>query len=91
MKKTLRLMATMFAAGAVIFWVVAGANCGWTRTQIPVRTVDAVTGLEGVQWQAKFVPGVDFLGAVLLGAGILAGISFFIPLKVKQPNIATKP
>lgn len=80
----------MLVAGAVIFWVVAGANRGWTKTQVPVRTVDAVTGLEGVQWQARFVPGVDFLGAALLGAGILAGISLFVPSKSKQPKTETK-
>ena len=92
MKKTLRLIAAAFLAGAVIFWATAGANRGWTKTHIPVKTVDTVTGLEGVQWQDKFVPGVDFLGAALLGAGILAGISIFVPMssKSKQPQIDTK-
>jgi hypothetical protein len=86
MKMILRMIAAMLVAGAVIFWVAAGANRGWTKTQIPIKTVDAVTGLEGIQWQAKFVPGVDFLGAALLAAGVLAGISIFIPLKSKQPK-----
>ena len=86
MKMTLRIIAAMLVAGAVFFWVAAGANRGWTKTQIPIKTVDAVTGLEGIQWQARFVPGVDFLGAALLAAGVLAGISLFIPLKSKPPK-----
>ncbi len=86
MKMTLRIIAAMLVAGAVIFWVAAGANRGWTKTHIPIKTVDTVTGLEGIQWQDKFVPGVDFLGAALLAAGVLAGISLFIPLKSKQPK-----
>jgi hypothetical protein len=90
MKKVLRLMAAMLVAGSVIFWAAAGANCGWTKTQVPIKTLDTVTGLEGVQWQAKFVPGVDFLGAALLGAGVLTGLSFFVPLKSKPPQIETK-
>jgi len=77
-------------AGSIVFWAAAGANRGWTKTHIPIKTVDAVTGLEGIQWQAEFVPGVDFLGAALLGAGVLAGISLFVPRKSKQPKMETK-
>ena len=69
--------------GAIAFWVAAGANRGWTKTRVPKKIVDTVTGLEGVQWQDKFVPGVDFLGAACLGAGILAGISIFVPAKFR--------
>jgi len=81
MKRTLRLVAAALMVGSIVFWVAAGANRGWTKTRVPQKVTDAVTGLEGVQWQDKFVPGVDFLGAALLGAGILAGVSFFVPAK----------
>ena len=81
MKRILRIIATVLVVGAIAFWAAAGANRGWTKTRVPQKVVDEVTGLEGVQWQDKFVPGVDFLGAALLGAGILAGISVFIPAK----------
>ena len=85
MKRTLRIIAAVLVVGAIVFWVAAGANRGWTKTRIPKKVVDEVTGLEGIQWQDKFVPGVDFLGAALLGAGFLAGVSFFVPAKSKQP------
>ncbi len=81
MKRLLRIIAAMLLTGAAVFWAASGANRGWTKTHIPIKTVDTVTGLEGIQWQDKFVPGVDFLGAALLGAGILAGISLFVPRK----------
>jgi hypothetical protein len=80
----------MLMAGTVVFWAAAGANRGWTKTRIPIKTVDAVTGLEGIQWQEKFVPGVDFLGAAALGAGVLAGLSLFVPRKSKPPKIETE-
>ncbi len=83
MKRTLRILATVLIVGAIAFWAAAGANRGWTKTRVPKKVVDEVTGLEGVQWQDKFVPGVDFLGAALLGAGILAGISIFVPAQSK--------
>jgi hypothetical protein len=83
MKNSLRLMAAILIVGAIAFWAAAGANRGWTKTRVPVKVVDQTTGLEGVQWQKKFVPGVDFLAAALLGAGVLTGISFFCRPKSK--------
>jgi hypothetical protein len=83
MKKTLRLVATILIVGAIAFWAAAGANRGWTKTSVPKKTVDEVTGIEGVTYEKHFVPGVDFLGAALLGAGVLAGISFFVSAKSK--------
>jgi hypothetical protein len=83
MKRNLRVIALALMVGAVAFWAASGANRGWTKTRVPKKIVDEVTGLEGVQWQDKFVPGVDFLGAALLGAGVLAGVSLFVPAKSK--------
>ena len=85
MKRTLRIIAGVLIVGSIAFWAATGANRGWTKTHVPKKTVDEDTGLEGIQWQEKFVPGVDFLGAALMGAGFLAGVSFFVPAKSKQP------
>jgi hypothetical protein len=83
MKGNLRLVAAMLAAGSIIFWAAAGANRGWTKTSVPRKMVDEVTGIEGVSYEKRFVPGVDFLGAALAGAGILAGASFLFRTKPK--------
>jgi hypothetical protein len=83
MKRKLRIIAAALVVGAVAFWAAAGANRGWTKTRVPKKIVDKVTGLEGIEWQDKFVPGVDFLGAALLGAGVLAGVAFLVPAKPK--------
>ena len=73
----------MLAAGSIIYWAAAGANRGWTKTSVPRKMVDEVTGIEGVSYEKRFVPGVDFLGATLLGAGVLAGASFLFRTKPK--------
>jgi hypothetical protein len=83
MKKILRIIAAILAVGSIIFWAAAGANRGWTKTSIPKKIVDQVTGIEGVSYEKHFVPGVDFLGAALLGAGILTGASFLFRTKPK--------
>jgi hypothetical protein len=87
MKRILRILALLvWLAGATI-WVATGANCGWTKTSVPVKTLDTVTGIEGITYQDKFLPGVDFLGAALAGAGLLAGASFFFrKAKANQPQ-----
>ena len=83
MKKGLRIIAGILAAGSIIFWAAAGANRGWTKTSVPTKIVDQVTGIEGVSYEKRFVPGVDFLGATLACAGILAGASFLFRTKPK--------
>ena len=83
MKKGLRIVAVILAVGSLAFWVAAGANRGWTKTSIPRQIPDPVTGIEGVTYDKHFVPGVDFLGAALLGAGVVAGASFLFRTKPK--------
>jgi len=77
------MVAAILAAGSIIFWAAAGANRGWTKTSVPRKIADPVTGIEGVTYEKHFVPGVDFLGAALVGAGILAGASFLFRTKPK--------
>ncbi len=81
MKKILRIIAAILVVGSIVYWGAAGANRGWTKTSVPGKIVDQVTGIEGVTYEKHFVPGVDFLGAALAGAGILAGVSFLFRTK----------
>jgi hypothetical protein len=76
MKRTLRMLALILVVAAGLTWLATGANRGWTRTSVPVKTLDAVTGIEGIDYHKQFVPGLDFLGGAMLGAGFLAGTSF---------------
>ena len=86
MKKILRLLALLVLLGAFITWLATGANRGWTKTSEPVKTMDEVTGIEGIKYQKRFAPGLDFLGVALLGAGILTGVSFLFRKKPNQTN-----
>jgi hypothetical protein len=76
----------IFALSAVAFWAVRGSNRGWTKTQVQVKTVDEVTGLEGLSYQDRFTPGIDFLGGALVGAGVLAGASLLIRNQTRTQN-----
>ncbi len=85
MKPIVFWLAVVLAVLATVAWVGLGANRGWTRTSVAVKTIDQVTGIEGIEYRKQFVPGLDFLGGTLLGAGFLAGTSlFFRNQKPKQ-------
>ena len=86
MKRLLKIIALLIALATIAIWAAGGANCGWTKTSRAVKTVDEVTGIEGISYEKKFLPGLEFLGAGLLGAGILAGASIFIRSKSHQPT-----
>lgn len=90
MRRILRYLALFVAVGAVVAWFSLGANRGWTRTSVPIKTVDEVTGIEGVQYQNKFVPGLELLGAALFGATLLAGLSWLFR-NHSNKQIATEP
>ena len=77
MKRFLRSLALFVVLAAAATWLATGANRGWTKTSVPLKTLDEVTGIEGITYQARFLPGVDFLGAAFGGAGLLAGASLF--------------
>lgn len=81
MKRGLQILAAVVAFAIVITWASLGASRGWTKTERPVKVLDEVTGIEGITQEKGFWPGVDFLGAGLLGAGVLAGVSFLFRSK----------
>jgi len=86
MKKTLQALAAIVAIGAIATWLVTGAHRGWTKTSVQKMTLDEVTGIESPSYEKRFVAGVDFLGAALLGAGVLGGVSLLFRKSIKPQN-----
>lgn len=89
MKKFLQTLALLVALAAVVTWLVTGANRGWTKTSVAVKTLDPVTEIEGITYQKKFLPGVDFLGGAAVVTAVFAGASFFFRNK-KQTQTSNK-
>lgn len=84
MKRALQILAVVLAVATLSVWVAKGANTGWTKNRVQVKTVDPITEIEQVEWQDKFLPGLDFLGGGLAVTGALLGGSFFIRKSNKQ-------
>jgi hypothetical protein len=85
-KKVLRALACLVLVTALAVWTATGANRGWTKTTVPVKKTDEVTGITVDDYQKRFVPGLDFLGAALVGAGILTGASFLFRHRQTQTS-----
>jgi hypothetical protein len=71
-----RMLAGFFALFAFAYWAAAGGNKGWTKTQIPVKQVDEVTGIEFVTYQDHFMPGVELFGLALIFSLALFAVTF---------------
>ncbi|MCX8157743.1 MAG: hypothetical protein N3J91_15080 [Verrucomicrobiae bacterium] len=75
-KSGLRGAGVLLLAGALAWWLAAGAHRGWTMTSVPTRVLDEVTGIEAVVYEPRVVPGVDVVaGAAALGL-LMIGLSF---------------
>ena len=86
MKRAIQIAAAVLAIATVGLWFAKGANSGWTKNRVQVKTLDPVTEIEQVEWQNKFLPGVDILGGGLAVAGALTVGALFIRKQTKQQN-----
>lgn len=77
MKRLLQLASLVVAVGALLIWLVTGANRGWTKTSREVRIMDEVVGIEKITSEKKFMPGLDFLWGAWLAGAIMAASSLF--------------
>ena len=86
MRTFLRAAAVAILLGGLAFWAAKGANTGWTKNRVEKKSVDEVTGIEAITYEERFIPGVDFLGGVVVGAGALGGLSFLFGRRNKSES-----
>lgn len=86
MKKAFQRASLAVALIALSLWFLAGANLGWTRTSVPVKTLDEVTGLEGITYEKRWVPGIEMMAVALLVSGALGASSFLFSQKPRTLN-----
>ena len=76
MRTALRLFALLLLLGTAGWWVAAGKNPGWTKDKVAIEKKDEITEIVFIEYEDRFVPGVDILAAAVAGAVVLAGLSF---------------
>lgn len=88
MKRFLLIAALIVFLGGLGFWAAKGANTGWTKNRVEKKAIDEVTGIEAITYEERFIPGVEFLAGVAVGAGALAGISFLFGRKKQSEPVS---
>lgn len=86
MIRIIYILAIVSALAVVTAWVALGANTGWTKTSIASTKVDPITEIEFTEYQNGFVPGIDFLGAGLIGSAAIFGFGYLISLLAAKKN-----
>ncbi len=81
MRMIFRLAALGVALVTLVLWFFGGPNLGWTKTHVTRMEIEAVTEIAHPVVEKRFLPGVDFLAAGLLGAAVVAGSSFIFRKK----------
>lgn len=74
----LRALAALSAVAIVACWISLGAHTAWSQTRIPVQKTDAVTTTTFTDYEERFLPGVDFLVAGLLGSAAIFALTLVI-------------
>lgn len=80
--RLLRVSSLVILAATIGVWAVLGAHRGWSMNRVPHTQVDEITGIEYVTYEARFVPGVDWLAA---GSG-LAAFLFALSFLLRSPS-----
>ena len=79
MTALLRVLAVLSAVAIIACWLSLGAHMGWSQTLVPVIKTDPVTEIEFTYYESRFLPGLDFLGAGLLGAAAIFALTLVAP------------
>jgi hypothetical protein len=75
----LRALAALSAVAILACWISLGAHMGWSQTRVPVERTDAVTASTFTDYEERFLPGVDFLVAGLLGSAAIFALTLVMP------------
>lgn len=78
MIKVLRILPLVSAIAVVVAWAALGADRGWTKTSVAHTKTDPITEIEFVEYEKRFVPGVDFLAAGLAGSAALFAVTLLL-------------
>ena len=74
-----RALAALSAVAVIASWILLGAHVGWSEIYIPVQRTNAVTATTVSDYEERFLPGLDFLVAGLLGSAAIFALTVVMP------------
>lgn len=60
MRSVWLLLGCIIALTGWAWWYSKGANRGWTKTSVAIEKVDEITEIKYVEYEDRFVPGIEF-------------------------------
>ena len=79
----LRILALVLILASTAFWVYTGSHTGFSKDRVEIPQVDPITQIEYVDYEERFVLGVEYL-ALAYGLGVTSfGLSFVLRQKAK--------
>lgn len=75
-RRGLRWLGILGVVATVGFWLKTGAHTGFSKNRVEVPKVDPVTQIEYVDYEDRFVMGVEYLAAGTVAGLGLFGLSF---------------
>ena len=71
-----RILALVLILVSTTFWISTGSHTGFSKDRVEIPQVDPITQIEYVDYEERFVLGVEFL-ALAYGLGVTSlGLSF---------------
>ena len=72
----LKILALVLILVSTAFWVSTGSHTGFSKDRVEIPQLDPITQIEYVDYEERFVMGVEFL-ALAYGLGVTSfGLSF---------------
>jgi hypothetical protein len=82
----LRVAGVFIALAVSVYWGLSGANTGFYKDSVEIKKTDEITGIDYVEYEDRFIPGIEFL---IAGTGlglVLIAVTFFPSRKPKHTS-----
>jgi uncharacterized membrane protein len=76
-QKIILIVALLMIAVILIYWQTQGGDI-LTKTQVQVEKVDELFNTTYMEWEDRFVLGLDYAGTTSAGIAVIAGILIFL-------------
>jgi len=80
-RRGLQVLGFILILAVLGLWLKTGAHTGFSKNRVEIEKVDPITQIEYVDYEERFVMGVEYMGAGVIGGFALIGASFFFGRK----------
>lgn len=79
----LRILALVLILASTAFWISTGSHTGFSKNRVEIPRVDPITQIEYVDYEERFVLGVEYLALACVLGITSFGLSFAFGRKAK--------